>query len=403
VVDGVELPQYTPLDTGSKASIVDRYFAYGTEGTRINAPELNIKYAYSSSDEVTHIVLRGKLDNGIPEGLLWNESVDAVFGAPSGTYGGRGDFKIGTLNTLRPEATGGSVAVGSVDFDSAWVMGGFYTAVVINGIIDYVQGVTVTETNESLRLFSKLYRSTHYPDEATFSEVDGKMQRKNTYIYNTNEFHPWPDPGLCVPPPYNNNQGAPRGGYYILISSKANPRMAFLDVAYPDGSKKRIEIDYNEVELREDVPITSIEFQDPSPALTDAGTYSVEQLDQSDKYSFAVYDVVYDDIVMQLDGTIPRPLYLRPLYEPLDIDPKKTTTNMISKIYARDENGKVLRDDNLVITWEDRLQAINVYYKAGASPPSYTEMTVHADLRKPMLADVFGITCLIKFAQVVTP
>ncbi|MDR1363959.1 MAG: hypothetical protein LBJ35_07940, partial [Spirochaetaceae bacterium] len=34
VVDGVELPQYTPLDTGSKASIVDRYFAYGTEGTR---------------------------------------------------------------------------------------------------------------------------------------------------------------------------------------------------------------------------------------------------------------------------------------------------------------------------------------------------------------------------------
>jgi hypothetical protein len=396
VVDGVELPQYTPLDTGSKASIVDRYFAYGTEGTRVNAPELNIKYAYSSSDEVTHIVLRGKLDNGIPEGLLWNEMEDAAFGVPSGTYGGRGDFKIGTLNALRPEATGGSVAVGSVDFDSAWMMGGFYTAVVINGIIDYVQGVTVTETNESLRLFSELYRSTHYPDEATFSEVDGRMRRKNTYIYDTNEFHPWPDPGQSVSPPYNNNQGAPRGGYYILISSKAEPRTAFLDVVYPDGSKKRVEIDYNEVELREDVPITSIAFQNPSPALTDAGTYSVDLIDPNDPYSYNVSGVNYDDIVMAENETIPRPLYLRPLYEPLDIDPKKTTTNMISKIYARDENGNVLRDDNLVLKWEDSLQAINVYYKTGAFQPLYSVLTVHADLRKPM-GDVFGITCRIEF------
>ncbi|MDR0409925.1 MAG: hypothetical protein LBH18_05965 [Spirochaetaceae bacterium] len=401
-VDGVNLPQYTPLDSGSKASIVERYLSYGTNGTRINAPELNIKYAYKSSDEVTHIVLRGQIDNGIPEGLLWSSDTDpasGTYGVPSGTYGGRGDFKIGTLSV---EATGGSVAIGSLYFDPGWVMGGFYTAVVLEGIVDNTTGMTITETNESLRLFSEQYRDSRYPDDAIFSEsADGKMQRKNTYIYDPNNFRPWPDPGEGVPEPYNNRPGAPRGGYYILISKKANPPSAFLKIEYADGSKKNIEIDYSEVELREKVPLTAILFQNPSPALNPAGTYSVDTPDPGDIYAYYV-TVSFNEITMQPNGTIPKPLYLRPLYEPLDIDPKKTTTNMISKVYARDDGGNLLRDDNLVIKWDDVYQAINVYYKEGSQQPDYSEITIHADLSEPFDnggSPVFGMTCRIAIQQ----
>ncbi|MDR2660402.1 MAG: hypothetical protein LBC27_10550 [Spirochaetaceae bacterium] len=417
-VEGIDLPQYTPPDSDGRASIVDPYKSYGADGTRINHSEMNIKYAYNSSDEVTHIILRGNVNNGIPEGLLWNESIDGAFGVPSGTYGGRGDFKVGTLNALRPEATGGSVAIGSPDFSSEWMMGGFYTAVVIDGIIDNIEGVAVTETNESLRLFSEIYRKAHYPDEATFFEVDGKMQRKNRFTYNPNDFHPWPDPDESIPPPYNIKSGAPRGGYYILISEKADPPTAILDIEYKDGSKKKIEIDYSEVELREKVALTDLALQSPTPATSDAGTYSLFYTTlPSQENPFIGYTVYHDDNPVQPEpgvyfkdifmnlatGNIDRPLYLRPLYAPVNIDPMETTTNMISKVYAKDTEGNNIRDSNLRMEWDDTLQAINVYYIGNKSDTYGTEIVVYAVLKEPApissLLDpsitVSGIACHI--------
>jgi hypothetical protein len=395
-IDSVSLPQYTPADITTP-----RYSVYGTAATQVNADDLRIKYQYNSSDDVTHIILGGQIANGISEGLLWNEDSAGTFGVPAGTYQGRGDFKIGTLSI----ATGGSAAIGSPDFDSEWVMGGFYTAVVLNGIVDDKKDTTVTETNESLRLFSKAYRHDHYPDEATFFEANGKMLRKNKYTYNPNKF--------VV---YQNNDGANRGGYYILISSKANPRTAFLEVEYTDASKKRIEIDYSGVEFKE-VPLSSLAFQNPSPAYSPGGSYSFvvgdPSISEAGYYQYSVSDV---DPAGSISNTaqpgnlaIPQPLYLRPLYMTsfgsVSINPKETATNMISKITVLNTaavGGGILHDPNLVAEWEDKLQAINVYYKSVPENLQYTGIVIRADLREQpvnilMESGIRGIECEINF------
>ncbi|MDR1149184.1 MAG: hypothetical protein LBK66_11190 [Spirochaetaceae bacterium] len=398
-IDSVSLPPFTPREsTGT-------YSVYGTHATRVNAEDLRLKYQYNTSDDVTHIILGGEIANGIPEGLLWNEDSDidagGSFGVPAGAYSGRGDFKIGTLGA----STGGSAAIGSPDFDSEWVMGGFYTAVVLNGIIENTAGgVTVTETNESLRLFSKTYRDSYY--QAIFSDASGKMQKKNTYTYNPNRFRKYPDP----PTGQNPTDGVLRGGYYILVSSKANPRTAFLEVEYADGSKKRIEIDYSEVDFRP-VPLTGLALQNPSPATNNGGTYSIATDNDSPESSglyvtYKVDEVIHAGSISVVGSSIPKPLYLRPLYTPVSIDPKKTTTNMISKIYAKafDEIGNgVTLDPKLVLAWNDPYQAINVYYKASPDSESPGTIGVYANLREPFNGGTVGMFCKIILIMPDTP
>jgi hypothetical protein len=409
-IDSISLPQYTPPDMTDS-----RYSVYGTDATRVNADDMRIKYQYNSSDDVTHIILGGEIANGIPEGLLWNENSAGAFGVPAGSYEGRGDFRVGTLNTM----TGGSEAIGSVYFDSEWVMGGFYTAVVLNGVIDdKAEDVTVTETNESLRLFSKqLYRDRIWLHQDIFSVVDGKMRKKKTYTtYNPNDFHKWPDPQDGTPDSsYNVNPGAKRGGYYILISSKAYPRTAFLEVEYADSSRKRIEIDYSGVGFK-GVPLTGLALQNPSPAISYSGTYSLgtPTLSEAGYYQYSVAGLV--DPAGSISNTstpdnlvIPQPLYLIPLYitayGSVSIDPKKTATNMISKVTIRrkdDEGGGILQDTNLVAAWEDKLQSINVYYKFAPADLQYTGIVIRADLREQPVnvgidSGIRGIECIINF------
>jgi hypothetical protein len=388
-IDSITLPPFTPEGTGA---------------TRVNAEDIRIKYQYNTSDDVTHIILGGEIANGIPEGLLWNEDAAGTFGVPvlAGTYQGRGDFKVGTLSD-KTAATGGSAAIGSPNFDSEWVMGGFYTAIVVDGIVNNTRDVAVTETNESLRLFSKTYRENFNPEQAIFSEASGKMQKKNTYSYDPNRFRSYPD----FPSEQEMKDGAKRGGYYILVSSKANPRAAFLEVEYANGSKKRIEIDYSGIGFRE-VPLTGLAFQNPSPASNSNYTYLMTGPELSDE---GYYQYTAENVGVYVGSiSIAKPLYLRPLYMTsfgsASIDPKKTTTNMISNVTPRkwDANegtGNILQDPNLVVNWYDPFQAITVYYESMPEELP-TPIVIRADLRDQNqftvgTVAVHGLECIIEF------
>jgi hypothetical protein len=393
VVDEFTLPQYTLPDAGSTASIFDRYQTYGTEGTRINPENLNIKYAYRTSDDVTHIVLRGDIDNGIPEGLLWDEDPAGTFGVPSGTYGGRGDFKAGTLNA----ATGGSAAIGSPNFSAEWVMADLYTAIVITGLIGNEPGTKVTEINDSLNLFSADYRKPPCPDGSFFSSPNGKLQKMNSYDYNPNNFHRWPDSDQNVPKPYNSNNGAPRGGYVILISKKAYPQTAFFDIEYSNGTKKRVEVDYNEVQLREEIPLTNISFQNPTPSYSQ----DIEGYTLGGTFPNYTATVAVSDITLAGDKAV-NPLFLRPLYEPA------MTTNMISSLSLTDDTtGVPLNNENLILKWDDSMQAITIYIKEGVTVEPMN-VVIHAKLRLPFVNSgseqpVFELTCTVTIQQSQAP
>jgi hypothetical protein len=351
-------------------------------GTRINPHDLYIKNSYRTSDDVIHIVLSGKISNGIPEGLLWNED-SADFGAPSGNYLGRGDFKIGALG---PE-TGGSVAIGSPDFSAEWVMAGPYTAVVLEGLVEAnISRTTIIEKNESLNLLSSGYRNKFYPEAALYTSPGGKLQKESTYSYDPNNFSPWPEPDIGGEL-YWTNPGDKRGGYVMLISKseKAVPYIASFDIEYSNGTKKRFEVDYSDVQLREEIPLTKVRFQSPTPD----SDYDLTEDFQPDPLNSEIYIIYYvvqveaDDITKQGD-TVLKPLLLRPLYDPVDIDPRKTTTNMINNVYLTDEVGMPLNNDNLVLDWDDETQAISLYIKEGAPPELIPAgVTINAFLRLP--------------------
>jgi hypothetical protein len=378
---GIRLPEYTPPSPGSaSASISPRYEKYGTEGTRINPPGLYIKNTYKTSDDVIHIVLSGKIENGIPEGLLWNTDPAGTLGVPSGSYAGRGDIRVGAL----PDETGGSMAIGGLDFSAEWVMAGPYTAVVIDGLISDKLYTTVIERNESLNLFSSNYRRKP-PDNSSYkTSPDGKLQKRNDYTYNPNDFMPWPDSW--------EYKGDPRGGYLMLISKseKAVPYTAFFDIEYSDGAKKRFEVDYSGVELREDIHlepgITGISFQNPTPP-----TGSVKVPYTLDDSTFPDYNinsplrVDHHAITLTDPDPAAMPLLLRPIYDP------QNTTNMIKNVYLTGEDDNPLNYDNLILTWDDRTQAINLYIDPAKVsgkllPPDETTVKIHAVLQKPSLS-----------------
>ncbi|MDR0663102.1 MAG: hypothetical protein LBF80_03360 [Spirochaetaceae bacterium] len=244
-VDKIRLPEYGP-PAGSVSWGKERYGTYGTRGTRINPEDLYIKNAYRTSDDVIHIVLSGKITNGIPEGLVWNEDTSADFGAPSGSYSGRGDFRIRT--------TGGTGAANYPDFSTEWVSAGLFTAVTLEGLVDGIVGTTIIEKNESLNLLSDEYRDKFYPEAALYASPGGRLQKNSTYTYNPNNFRRWPEPSVDTSS-YWTFDGDSRGGYAMLISKSENAASytAVFDITYPDGAKKRVEVDYSDVQLRESV------------------------------------------------------------------------------------------------------------------------------------------------------
>jgi hypothetical protein len=351
---GIRLPAYTPPSPGSASAFMSpRYEKYGTEGTRINPVDLYIKNTYKTSDDVIHIVLSGKIKNGIPEGLLWNTDPAGTLGVPSGTYAGRGDIRVGTL----ARETGGSMAIGGLDFSAEWVMAGPYTAVVIDGLISDNLATTVIEKNESLNLFSANYRINAPDNPAYYTNTDGKLQRRNVYMYNPNDFMPWPDSGE----ERWEKKGDPRGGYLMLISKseKAVPYTASFDIEYSDGTKKRFEVDYSGVELREDIPLTGISFQAMSNSIL-TGDFPNYYLD----VNASSIGNTYNELT---------PL-LRPLYVP------ENTNNMIKDIYLTDEASRRLNNSGLTLTWDDKTQAIAIYAADPYTLPS--PIVIHAVLQK---------------------
>jgi hypothetical protein len=369
-IDKIRLPEYSPA--GSDTVYGERYNSYGTQGSRINHEDIYIKNSYRTSDDVIHIILGGEISNGIPEGLLWNENKNADFGVPSGPagYSGRGDVKIGTLG---PE-TGGSAAIGSPDFSAEWVMGGPYTAVVLVGLVDNVNGTTVViEKNESLNLLSSTYRKQFYPDAELYSISGGKLQKNSKYAdgYDSNNFRYCPD-GVWTTP------GAQRGGYPILISKskKAAPYIVSFDVEYSNKTKKRYEVDYSAVRIYE-IKLTSISFQSPTPIgeyTLEGGLVTPEDPSNPNTSYIIPYSTTVDADKITIDVTkdnpiLEDPLLLRPLYNPVDEDPRKITTNMINDIYLTDTSGNPLKDDNLVLTWNDQVQAITLYIIKEADTP----------------------------------
>jgi hypothetical protein len=395
-MDGFELPSYLPD-------------YYGSSSARVNHEGLSIKHSYRTSDDVIHIVLTGKINNGIPEGLLWNSisNLSPTYPPGAGNFGwpvtdkGFGDYRIGTVSSGENPLTGslsmgtdGSyvVALGSPDFSSEWVMAAPYSAVVISGLIDAgAKGVTVvTETNDSLNLFSKTYREDNihssYADFVFRTYSNGRLQKENRYNYDPNWFM---QSGIV---------GADRGGYAFLISKKANPQTAFFEIEYQNGTKKRIEVDYGAVELRQEVHLgggtsgvlppgsMGVWFQDPTPANEAAGTYSITG---SSDYDYAVTVYAGSIAVTKAGGTPDQPLYLRPFYDPPSIDPSKAATNMIKEIYLSDSNGRRLgrRVGDLVLDWDDSVQAITLNingYSAGAVEYAGT-FYINAVLRYPIL------------------
>ncbi|MDR1257286.1 MAG: hypothetical protein LBJ86_06025 [Spirochaetaceae bacterium] len=363
-MDGFELPQYMPEDQGVSN--------WGTPSMRVNHEGLTIKHSYKTSDDVIHIVLTGKISNGIPQGLLWNNipagipdnlGGGTVFGASNtGSYNGLGDYRIGTVSAtslLNMDAAGSIVvALGSPDFSSEWVQAAPYSAVVISGLVDRGGGaetITITETNDSLNLLSEYYRKPDQPANHPVFTTDssGKLRKRTDYNYDPNQFD------------ISSGTRKSRGGYGFLISEKANPRTAFFEIEYQQsGKKKRFEVDYSAVELRYDAGnlLTNVSFQNPTPAMATAGTYSLS----GGTYDYAVTeDIVAGSIAVYpySGGPAIKPLYIRPFYEPANIDPNKAATNMIKEIYLTDANGNRLNKSqmgNLVLKWDDAVQAITL-------------------------------------------
>jgi hypothetical protein len=307
-------------------------------------------------------------------------------GTISETYIGQGDYRIGTLSGALGAGEGGSylVALGSPDFSSEWVMAAPYSAVVISGLIDTgATSVAVTETNDSLHLLSQTYRNNNPAPYYSLFKTDskGKLQKQNNYTYDPNRFIPWGTSGTVVP-------GIERGGYAFLISKKANPQTAFFEIEYQNGKKRRIEVDYGAVELRQEVPLdppTGVWFQNPTPADTPAGTYSLTNSPNS--YEYAVTgNVNATDIAWDGDKAPTKPLYLRPFYDPPDIDPNKAATNMIKEIYLTNTEEQRLTPSeigNLVLRWNDAAQAITLELR-GSAPENvtyYQRVVINAELR----------------------
>ncbi|MDR2344326.1 MAG: hypothetical protein LBD86_07340 [Spirochaetaceae bacterium] len=357
-----------------------------------NAEELYISRAYMTSDGITHIVLKGTIDNGIPEGLLWGESVVSYGTAPVGTYGhytagtyaGLGDFRIGTLAA----STGGSLAIGSLDFSSEWMMAAPYSAVVINGLVPDIADVTVTETNYSLNLYSDDYRK---DEKNGFFDSDGGIpQRVSRYRPDYKEY----------PNSFRTNDAKTadnkRGGYMVLISKHAGSATAMLDFDYKDGTSKRYEIDYGAVNFNEKT-LDSLSFQSPTPD----GTYIIGsawknrdpsynlRLENSSSISVQAGNIYMDTTT----GKPLKPLYLRPLYVPVkeaatgNVNPKDNTTNMIHRIWFEFiDNSTGYGRDNFTLGWDDVTQSITLYLNENAKPLESgvsVGIGIHAELREP--------------------
>ncbi|MDR2795855.1 MAG: hypothetical protein LBB47_03995 [Spirochaetaceae bacterium] len=367
----------------------------GTNTMRSNMEGLYINQAYMTSDGVTHIVLKGTIDSGIPEGLLWSDILVAgtnstgeygTYGytMSGGSYGGYGDFKIGTLSA----DTGGSLAIGGLDFSAEWVMAAPYSAVVIRGLVEDNVDVTITETNESLYLYSLDYRKTETKNEIFKPNNSGRMQ-KIAYYSNGNK-----------PNSFKNANGKARGGYMVLISKKADPATAMIELDYRDGTKKKYNIDYSGVNFNE-VELTSVTFQNPTPPV---GSYSVgagsvveETLQYNNVAATNGNGNIYAGSISARAGTspvsVPVPLLLRPLYEPAKksaiddgTDPRQNTTNMIHRIWFELADPSIYSKDNFALVWDDKTQSIKPYLKENAAPlydEESVDITIHAELRKP--------------------
>ncbi|MDR3355706.1 MAG: hypothetical protein LBO04_00750 [Spirochaetaceae bacterium] len=397
-VDNFSLPRYSPPNSHPSG---------GTSSMRINPEELNIKRAYTTSDGITHIILGGNIDNGIPEGLLWSEQVVGGAGpagtygyfSESGTYGGYGDIKIGSLSgTVAGTHT---MAIGSPDFSAEWAQANFYSAVVIKGLVEDDAEVTITETNDSLRLYStSVYLKNGIRDGKIDFDGNGRIYQTVTYSKSGQK-----------PNNYSSKKtgdiiGYPRGGYMLLFSKNATPPTATVEVAYKDGTKKIYNIDYSAVgfNLDNEVPLTDIRFEEPPVAA--AGTYGIGSgivdSNQSDimRYEISGGTVGFGNISVGTDGSPPlKPLYIRPVYTPAKVkpndtmDPRGNTTNMIHRIWfdLLDDQGGAhpYGKNNFNLTWNDDTQAITLYVKEGAQPfdpaiyDSAMAVTIHAELRNP--------------------
>ncbi|GMO49428.1 MAG: hypothetical protein Ta2G_06340 [Termitinemataceae bacterium] len=249
---------------------------YGNEVNRINPIGLSIKRAYTTSDGVDHVVLRGRIKKGIPLGLAYNY-----------IFNGRGDFFQNWGTPLTPAVvdddtllaeyeedlervfstnptvedgvspnSGGSAEAFSITpgapptsvdrwiFDGIelgmeWRYKGGFAAVTLSGMIDdsLVTGETaITEVNDSLRLYSAKYRKDHYPDYATFFTT-GDWYRTKILKNNPNSFA------------IKDGVSQPRNGYSFLISEEADPKQATFEITYIDGTKHTVVVDYSEVEF----------------------------------------------------------------------------------------------------------------------------------------------------------
>jgi hypothetical protein len=236
------------------------------------------------------------------------------------------------------------------------------------------------------------------PNDTVFSYNNGILRKRVHYPYNPNLF---------------NRQTAgetgreSRGGYAFLISEKANPRKAFLEIDYNNnGPKRRIEIDYSDVRLRQETKLTAVGFkivnaavsQNGIPITGDDGKGTATDYDISDPseeegvIAYEIYGTVdLSNIAVEKIGEITekrpdKPLYIRPYYEPANIDPSKAATNMINKIYLTDTDGRRLNaDSGLIVDWDNLVQAITLYvYKDSVGaivPPS--PVFINAELRLP--------------------
>ena len=175
----------------------------------------------------------------------------------------------------------------------------------------------------------------------------------------------------------------------VLISKKASPAAAMIEVAYRDGTKKKYNIDYSGVNFNE-IELTGVSFQTPTPA----GTYNiVNPTVDGDTLMHSIDVDIYAGSISMSGGTVSVPLLLRPLYEPVkkDIsntdDPTKNTTNMIHRIwFDMIPSTPSYSKHNFELKWDDVTQAITMYLKQGAVPlyvGETVEITIHAELRMP--------------------
>ncbi|MDR2444442.1 MAG: hypothetical protein LBD44_00700 [Spirochaetaceae bacterium] len=380
----------------------------GTNTMPVNMEGLYINQSYMTSDGITHIALKGTIDSGIPHGLLW--SAGTVLGYPGGTYGynmaaavgsygGYGDFAVGSLTAA---GVGGSFAIGSLDFSAEWVMAAPYSAFVIRGLVGDNAGVTITETNESLYLYSLKYRSERPTNEIIGTNYSsGRLEKITNYSANNRDY-PNSFKKVDITKP-----GKDRGGYMVLISKKANPATAMIEVDYKDGTKKKYNIDYSGVNFNE-VGLTEIpKFQESTPP---AGSYSIIATPPAvngEPVSHTVTptngtSIFAGSISMKNDGFVPVPLFLRPLYKPvkeaaLDTsNPRNNTTNMIHRIWFDATSSTYYNKDNFRLTWDDITQSITLYRREQPLPdPLYdgetVDITIHAELRQPYYDTVSGV------------